>query len=65
MWKLPSYVHKSSNGLYYIKFKIRHSVYEVHGFNNAMDAIQHKIQMESCLLNGNEYKNKIIRNPLL
>lgn len=64
MWKLPSYVHRAADKTYYIRFRVHNCTYEVRGFNTAMEAMQHKMWMESQVLNGNEFKQKIIKTSM-
>ena len=64
MTRLPSYVKRDANKTYYIRFKFRHCTYEVRGFANAMLAMEHKITMESQLLNGVDFNHKIIKTPV-
>jgi len=64
MQRLPSYIHKSKDKTYYIRFKLYNCTYEVHGFLDPVSAMEHKMWMESQLLNGWEFKNKIIKTPM-
>ena len=64
MQRLPSYVKRDADKTYYIRFKFRRCTYEVHGFANAMLAMEHNITMESQLLNGTDFNHKIIKTPM-
>lgn len=64
MSRLPSYVKRDADWTYYIRFKIGNTTYTVRGFRTAGSAMEHKFWLESQILNGLDYRHKIMKTSL-